>query len=217
MSEPVAVPELEMKLIALDAILPYQNNPRQNEDAVQGVADSIKAFGFNVPIVVDSDMVVITGHTRLKAAHLLNLTQAPVIIATHLTPEQVAAYRIADNRVAENAKWDNEKLSEELQILQSMGIDLIETGFSMEEISCLLDNVSADCLEDLSAQAVCGDVNHLVINKNKEAGFTLGDFRFLVPLEQYNKWRMAMLETHGSANDMIVWVKEQIGINKFGA
>lgn len=212
-----AVPEVEMKLIAIDNVTPYENNPRKNDEAVKGVADSIRSFGFNVPIVVDANFVVITGHTRLKAAQELGLSQVPVIVATHLTPEQVQAYRIADNRVAENSSWDNEKLSEELQILQSMGIDLAETGFSMEEISCLIDEVKADCLDDLSAQSVCGDVEHLQINKNKEAGFTLGDFRFLMPLEQYNQWRMAMLKEHGSANDLIIWVKEQLGLNKFGA
>lgn len=212
-----AVVDIEMKLVPLVDITPYENNPRINEQAVEGVANSIRAFGFNVPIVLDKDGVIVTGHTRYKAAHVLELEAVPAIYATHLTEEQIRAFRIADNRVSENAKWDNDKLTEELEILQSMGIELLDTGFSMEEISCLLDSVKADCLDDLNSQAVCGDVAPLQVNKNKEAGFTLGDFRFLVPLEQYNNWRMAMLQQHGSASGLVTWVKEVLELDKYGA
>lgn len=211
------IPEIQLQLIAINDITPYENNPRRNEEAVAGVVSSIQKFGFNVPLVVDSSLVIVTGHTRYKAALELGLKQVPAIIATHLTPEQVQAYRVADNRVAENSTWDNTKLSEELQILQSMGIDLADTGFSMDEISCLIDTVHADCLDDLNSQAVCGDVQHLSINPNKEAGFTLGDFRFTFPLEAYNQWRMAMLTEHGSAANVIAYAKEQLGLPKFGA
>ena len=97
-----------------DDIVPYYNNPRHNQDAVGPVAESIKAFGFKAPIVVDENLEVITGHTRLKAAKQLGLDKVPVIVAEDLDEDQVRAYRLADNKVAELASWDDEKLLDEL-------------------------------------------------------------------------------------------------------
>lgn len=207
---------IELKSVLTTDLIPYENNPRLNDSAVEGVKKSIESFGFNVPIVVDVNNVVVTGHTRLKAALELGLTSVPVIVASHLSEEQIQAFRLADNRVSENSSWDNTKLQEELQILQSMGIDLSETGFSIEEISCLIDVVKADCLDDLTAQQVCGDISTVVINKNKEAGFFLGDFRFLIPIDQYNLWRKKMLTEHGSAVEVLTFIKSQLGLNNIG-
>lgn len=99
----------------VDRPKPYPNNPRINDDAVKGVADSIQAFGWQQPIVVDSDGVVIVGHTRLKAAKLLGLKEVPVTVADDLTPDEVAAYRLADNRTAEKAAWDMDAMKLELK------------------------------------------------------------------------------------------------------
>lgn len=106
-----------------DSLIPYANNPRLNDNAVDAVAASIKEFGFKVPIVVDGENVIINGHTRLKAAHKLGLKQVPVIVADDLTPEQVKAFRLADNKTSEFAEWDMEKLQIELE-----GIDEIDMG-----------------------------------------------------------------------------------------
>lgn len=97
---------------------PYPNNPRINDDAVQGVADSLRAFGWQQPIVVDKDGVVIVGHTRLKAAKTLGMDKVPVTVASDLTPDEVAAYRLADNRTAEKALWDMDALKLELKGIQ---------------------------------------------------------------------------------------------------
>ncbi len=95
--------------------IPYARNPRKiSDEAVAAVAGSLKEFGFKQPIVVDSEGVIIAGHTRLKAAQRLGLTEVPVLVASDLTPEQVRAYRIADNRSAEFSKWDAELLNVEL-------------------------------------------------------------------------------------------------------
>lgn len=102
---------------------PYENNPRLNDGAVDAVAASIKEFGFKVPIVVDSDGVIVTGHTRLKAAKKLGIDTVPVIVADDLTPEQVKAFRLADNKTGELAQWDLAKLEIELD-----GIDEIDMG-----------------------------------------------------------------------------------------
>ena len=99
----------------VDEVIPYWNNPRRNEQAVAAVAASIKEFGFQNPIIVDSGFTIIAGHTRLEAAKQLQLEQVPRLIADGLTPEQVRAFRLADNKTAEIADWDLPKLSAELQ------------------------------------------------------------------------------------------------------
>lgn len=99
----------------IDHPIPYARNPRKiSEQAVSAVAGSIKEFGFKSPIIVDKDGVIINGHTRLRAARLLGLATVPVIVADDLTPEQVRAYRLADNRVAEFTDWDHDMLQVEL-------------------------------------------------------------------------------------------------------
>lgn len=113
-----------------DSLIPYANNPRLNDNAVDAVAASIKEFGFKVPIVVDGENVIINGHTRLKAAHKLGLKQVPVIVADDLTPEQVKAFRLADNKTSEFAEWDMDKLDIELEGIPD--IDMGEFGFDIE-------------------------------------------------------------------------------------
>lgn len=125
--------------------IPYANNPRQNKQAVGVVKASLKEFGWRQPIVVDQKGVVIVGHTRLLAAkELLKETgdkskwgKVPVHVASGLSPEQVAAYRLADNKVGEVAEWDMEKLAQELQALTDSGIDLAGMGFSDEDMGIL--------------------------------------------------------------------------------
>ena len=113
----------------VDSLIPYVNNPRLNDNAVDAVAASIKEFGFKVPIVVDGENVIINGHTRLKAAHKLGLEQVPVIVADDLTPEQVKAFRLADNKTSEFAEWDMDKLDIELDSIAD--IDMGDFGFDL--------------------------------------------------------------------------------------
>jgi DNA modification methylase len=98
----------------LAKVTPYDNNPRNNTAAVEPVANSIKAFGFQSPIIVDKDGVIIAGHTRYKAARKLKLAEVPVVVAAELTPDQVKAYRIADNSTGEVAQWELDLLQQEL-------------------------------------------------------------------------------------------------------
>jgi site-specific DNA-methyltransferase (adenine-specific) len=120
-------------------IRPYDKNPRINDGAVEAVANSIKEFGWRAPIVVDKDHVVICGHTRLKSAMLLGLEEVPVHVADNLTPEQIRAYRIADNKTAEIAEWNYELLPFELRELQEADFDLSLLGFDTEELDKLLN------------------------------------------------------------------------------
>lgn len=117
----------KITLMALTDITPYENNPRNNEEAVEKVANSIKEFGFNQPIVVDKDNVIIVGHTRYLAAQELGLTEAPVIVAGNLSDEQARAYRLADNKTGELAGWDFEKLALELEQIED--INMSDFGF----------------------------------------------------------------------------------------
>lgn len=117
----------KITLMALSDITPYENNPRNNEEAVEKVANSIKEFGFNQPIVVDKDNVIIVGHTRYLAAQELGLTEVPVIVAGNLSEEQARAYRLADNKTSEFAGWDFEKLALELEQIED--IDMGDFGF----------------------------------------------------------------------------------------
>lgn len=120
---------------------PYENNPRFNDDAVDAVAASIQEFGFKVPIVLDSEGVIVAGHTRWKAALKLQLETVPCVVADDLTPEQIKAFRLADNKVAELAYWDEETLAKELEGIAD--IDMSAFGFEGEETDLgdeMLDN-----------------------------------------------------------------------------
>lgn len=107
-------------------LIPYEKNPRNNEQAVDKVANSIREFGFKVPIVVDKYNVVVCGHTRLKAAKKLGLAEVPCVYADDLTDQQIKAYRIADNKVSELASWDNITLAQELEEITDL--DMQEFG-----------------------------------------------------------------------------------------
>lgn len=116
--------------VSIDKIKPYENNPRDNDNAVEGVAKSIKAYGWQQPIVVDKDNVIIVGHTRYRAAQKLEMKTVPVLVADKLNEQQVKAYRLADNKTGENAIWDNKKLLKELESLD----EKIYTGFKESSI-----------------------------------------------------------------------------------
>lgn len=123
----------------LSEIKPYDKNPRINDAAVDAVAESLRQFGFRQPIVVDADGVIVCGHTRYRAARKLGLTEAPVHVATDLTPDQIRAYRIADNKTAELAEWNLDLLPIELAGLKDAGIDWSLLGFDTDELASLLD------------------------------------------------------------------------------
>ena len=115
---------------SITEITPYEKNPRKNDEAVEYVANSIKEFGFKVPIVIDKNGVIVAGHTRYKAAQELGLEKLPCVIADDLTEEQVKAFRLADNKVGELAEWDFDLLSEELDGI--FDIDMSDFGFDSD-------------------------------------------------------------------------------------
>lgn len=121
--------KLRVQYWPIDKVKPYPNNPRNNDEAVEYVANSIREFSFQQPLVVDSEGTIIAGHTRLKAAKRLGMDTVPVVVADNLTPAQVNAYRLADNKVAEAATWDMEALAVELEGLE---VDFDMTMFDFD-------------------------------------------------------------------------------------
>ena len=123
--------KMNIVYMPIDDIIPYKNNARRNEEAVPVVKASIEQFGFRVPVCVDRDNVLVYGHTRLLAARELGMTELPVVRADDLTPAQVRAFRLADNKVAEKSGWDFDRLAKELD---KITIDMTQFGFTETEL-----------------------------------------------------------------------------------
>jgi DNA modification methylase len=139
---------VNIELWDIGRIKPYPKNPRVNDAAVAAVAASLKEFGFRQPLVVDTDGMLVVGHTRWKAALKLGLTQVPVHVATDMSEAQIKAYRIADNQTASIAEWDYQLLPVELFDLKEMAFDLSLLGFEEEELAKLLDGDVTEGLTD---------------------------------------------------------------------
>ena len=139
---------MQIELRSVNEIKPYPGNPRQNDCAVDAVVESIRQFGWRQPIVVDEHGVIVVGHTRLKAAEKMGMSQVPVHVALDLSPTQVKAYRIADNATNELAEWDTGLLPIELAGLEAMDFDLGLLGFDPEELQRLMSGDVGDGLVD---------------------------------------------------------------------
>jgi len=165
---------MKIKTVKIEEAIPYVRNPRQNKAAIAKVSASLKEFGWQQPIVVDKDMMVIAGHTRLEAARTLGMDKVPVQIAEDLTDAQVKAYRIADNRVSQEAEWDLDLLRLELSDLDNLDYDLLLTGFDDDELNGMLTEAvegftDEDDVPELPDEpvSVLGDI------------WTLGDHRLM--------------------------------------
>lgn len=147
--------------LKLEELKPYEKNPRKNAEAVKYVAESIRQFGFKVPIVIDKNNVIVAGHTRYKAAKKLGIREVPCIIADDLTDEQVKAFRLADNKVAEKAEWDFDLLFDELDDI--LNIDMEALGFEFdvedEEAQATEDEFDSELPEEPKARR--GDIYKL--------------------------------------------------------
>ena len=161
---------MNMKIIEMDIseVIPYANNPRDNSKAIDAVAASIREFGFKVPVVIDRNNILITGHTRLEAARKLGIQKIPAIRAADLTEAQVKAYRLADNKVGEIATWDDSALAAELQALDDLNFDMSDFGFSEDDLGDNTDDIAdPEIPENPDPIAQPGDL------------FQLGDHRLL--------------------------------------
>lgn len=198
----------------LGDIQPYENNPRDNEPAIRSVANSIQSFGFLVPIVVDSDHVIVAGHTRYEASKLLGLTEVPVIVADQLTEEQIRQFRLIDNKVSELARWDYDMLSQEITALQESGVDFTDFGWSSEEIDCLTEVVADDCLSAANlSDTPAGPSDAARPRGPATTRFVFGEFVFFVPSEAYRQWANSLRsEFDYREDDILMEIKRRLGL-----
>lgn len=149
-----------MKIIEkkLTDIKPYENNPRNNDNAVEYVVASIDEFGFKVPIIIDKNSVIVAGHTRYKAAEKLGLEKVPCIIADDLTPEQVKAFRLAENKVSELSTWDGDRLAIELHELEMFDMQT----FGFVNATSINDDLLNDYFDDVEVNETNGTRKKLI-------------------------------------------------------
>lgn len=164
---------MKVQNVSIDSIKPYENNPRNNDQGVDAVAKSIKEFNWQQPIVVDKDNVIIVGHTRYKAAKKLGMKEVPVVVADKLSPEQVKAYRLADNKTGELTDWDDDLLDSELDDI--LDIDMSDFGFNFDEEETDVNDVdlSDELTEKYQLKVECDDESQLqqLFNKLQEEGY----------------------------------------------
>lgn len=166
--------------LSIDEIIPYENNPRKNDNAVDKVAESIKEFGFKVPIIIDKDSIIIAGHTRYKAAKKLDIKKVPVIMAEDLTEEQVKAFRIMDNKSSEFASWNYEALLVEMESLKLEDYNLELTGFDFNEIEGIMDKYNPKEIEEDSDFNIEEQLESIENPKSKKGDiWLLGKHRLL--------------------------------------
>lgn len=143
--------------VKLEDLHPYENNPRKNEKAINYVANSIREFGFKVPIVIDKDNVIVCGHTRYMASKSLRLKEVPCVIADDLSEEQIKAYRLADNKVAEFSKWDGDLLGDELKALEE-SFNMCDFGFPIR-----IDDIDVVAEGRIEISAELGELNDYIV------------------------------------------------------
>ena len=194
----------------------YEFNPRDNAPAIESVANSIRTFGFLIPVVVDGDDVLVAGHTRVAAATVLGMHEVPTIRAEHLSADEINAFRVIDNKVAELAKWDFDLLAGEIGKLQGSGLTLTDFGWSREEIDCLTDVVSDDCLNTagLVDAAAQDRIRRTERRAPATARFVLGELVFFLPATEYREWVNGVRTLCDyNEQDITAELKRRLGIN----
>lgn len=181
---------IRLHYVDINDLQPYPYNPRNNEAAIASVANSIKTFGFLIPVVIDSNNVLVAGHTRVEAAKTLGISEVPTVLADHLTETEINAFRVIDNKVASISSWDFDMLSGEIDKLKDSGLMLTDFGWSREEIDCLSsmagdDCLSADGLIDIEAQE---RIKRTERRAPATARCVIGEFVFFIPASCYKSW-----------------------------
>jgi hypothetical protein len=178
----------QIEYVRWEDVIPYEYNPRDNEKAIPAVASSIRSVGFIVPCVVDANNVLIAGHTRHAAARLIGMTHIPVLRATHLSQDQINAFRLIDNKVSELADWNHDMLAGEIGKLAASGINFTQFGWSQEEIDCLSEIAADECL---SAPVVVSAEDQARVSERRAPITTrivIGEFVFFIPSAMYRNW-----------------------------
>ncbi|KRW94282.1 ParB N-terminal domain-containing protein [Paracoccus sp. MKU1] len=232
-------PQIEHSVRDVDDLIPYEFNPRQNEPAVAAVKESIRQFGFLVPVVIDAENVIVTGHTRHQAIKELvdedpeNASYwraIPVILASHLTDDQLRAFRLIDNKTSELATWDFNLLAQEIGYLHETGVDFQSFGWSQEEVDCLTSVVAADCLTTAAGDAASapgaentygtyvegestGRTQSIRETGNGSVRVVFGDLAFFVLKDDYTNWLTGMMrDANYDPTAVIERVAEAMGL-----
>lgn len=206
---------VSMEYVDINDIAPYPFNPRKNAEAVESLANTIRTFGFLIPVVIDKDNVLVAGHTRVEAAKRLSLTEVPAVRVDHLTDEQVNAFRLIDNKVAELAKWDFDMLAGEINKLSSSGISLTDFGWTRQELDCMSEMVADDCLstEALMTAETRENLRRAERRAPATARFVLGELVFFIPATDYASWVNGIRELCDyNEAEITVELKRRLGI-----
>jgi hypothetical protein len=187
--------------VDINDVIPYVFNARDNYDAIESVAESIKNFGFLVPIVIDKDGNLAAGHTRIEAAKSLGMGEVLALRAEHLTTDQIDSFRLIDNKVSELARWDTDLLGPELARLADTGVDFTQYGWNQDEIDCMSSLVAADCLsiESLApppSTEVASDNSLSARRGPQSTRMVLGDLVIFVPSEIFSAWSDGVRRMH---------------------
>lgn len=204
---------MSLEYLALDEIIPYEYNPRDNEKAIPAVANSIRSFGFLIPCVIDANNVLVAGHTRTEAARLIGMSEVPCIRAEYLTQEQVNAFRLIDNKVAEQATWDHDMLAGEIGKLNELGLDYTKFGWSQAEIDCLSEVVAEECL---TSSVTLDEESQRAVAARRAPITTrvvIGEFVFFLPASAYRNWADGIRElTQFSEEAITQELKRRLGM-----
>lgn len=163
---------MQIEMIKPNELIEYENNPRDNEDSVEYVANSIKEFGFKIPILVDENNVIIAGHTRKKASLELGLETVPVIRVADLSDDQIKAFRLADNKVAEFSQWNDEMLNVEMELIGD-SLEMQNFGFDNLEMLDIDQNYSEGFEDDEEAYESEEDDEAEEDEAPKERGYSI--------------------------------------------
>lgn len=200
--------------MSIDDIVPYEDNARYNEKAIDAVANSIKNFGFIVPVVVDDEGNLAAGHTRLLAAKKLQLDEVLAIRASHLTTEQIDAFRLVDNKVSELADWNTDLLGVEMARLADQ-FDFTDFGWQQEEIDCLSQMVSSDCLSvaEIVPESQRQAPGVTTRRAPTQSRFVLGELVFFTEANAYRNWVDGIRRLHNFDEAAIIDdLKNRLGI-----
>ena len=183
---------MDIILKDINSIIPYANNPRKNDSAVEYVANSIKEFGFKIPCVIDKDNVLVCGHTRLKAAKQLGIKEIPCVVADDLTEEQIKKFRIADNSVADKAKWNFDLLKEEVVSIPKFEFELPKFNINIPETRAYFGDERERTLRstnalDFDISRCAGAYNMPIIKAENHIPDDLLPFNYALSSKDFNK------------------------------
>jgi hypothetical protein len=200
----------------------YKLNPRDNTEAVPALMQSIKQFGFLVPVVIDANNVIAAGHTRVEAAKRLGMDKVLTLKADYLSEDQIRAFRLVDNKVSELSKWEYDRLASEVSVLQSGNYDLTDFGWSQEQIDCLGDMVEDDCLSMEDTETERDSVRRRPTPASGQATrpttvrFVIGEFVVHVDADAYRDWATNLrTENDFESENIQEALLERLGVNAY--